>query len=252
MRFLVKRPTVVGMIKTADPERIIQEAKRLIEEGADALGLQTETLLPENKTLPVLKKLFSSMDSKPIYVTNYRRFNVSDPIPDDEVLAGELLLALQAGASLIDIRGDMFHPEVDEFTEDAEAVKKQKELIREIHSLGGEALISTHIFHFTPRDEIMKIAYAMYERGADIAKIVSYADTEDELEEAFKITKMLKASLPIPALFLINGAACRRHRYEAPLIERSMFLTVEEARKNETQPTVKEARQLIDKGGCNK
>ena len=246
MKFLIEgRPTIVGMVKTAIPEKIITEIKTLIDGGADAIGLQLETISKTNKTRERLAEYFAAAQGKPIYVTNYRRFNVQEPLPTDEELAEELVEAAMIGASLIDVRGDMFHPEDDEFTEDNEAVEKQKKLIKRIQDLGAEVLISTHIFHYTPKDEVIRIAEAMRERGADIAKVVAWAENEQQLSEAFDITRKLKEELTIPALFLVNGDLCRRHRYEAPVIEKSMFLVVDDSRANETQPTVSEAINII-------
>ena len=245
MKFLSdKGPTVVGMIKASSVANIIKEAEELVSEGAEALGLQMECLPDECITDEALKEIIDSLGERPLYITNYRRQNVRTPVPSEDELKDRLLSALSLGAALIDVRADMYCPETDEFTYEPEAVRKQMELIDTVHARGGEVLMSAHIFHSVPEDEIMKMAKEMHRRGADIAKIVSFAENEEELSLAFRITERLKRELPIPALFLINGPLCREHRYEAPKIERSLFLAVANRRANPTQPTVKEAVKI--------
>ena len=143
----------------------------------------------------------------------------------------------ECGAALIDVRSDMFCRTDDEVTRDFYAVEKQKKLISEIHKLGAEVLMSTHIFEYRTPENILEIAKLQQQRGADIAKIVTEANSEKELTDAFKTNILLKTELNIPHLFLCNGTHCNRHRLLAPFMGTSFFLCVENSRTQENQPT---------------
>ena len=76
-----------------------------------------------------LQKIYGAMGDKPCYTTNYFRFNENNGVYTDDKLTDELFVALENGAKLIDIRGDLFDANDVELTEKPEAVAKQKEVI---------------------------------------------------------------------------------------------------------------------------
>lgn len=80
---------------------------------------------------------------------------------------------------------------------DKDAVKKQKAFIKLIHDMSKEVLMSSHIiydntFKFVPKEKVLEVALEQESRGADIAKIVSNADTEEELLENFEAITLCK------------------------------------------------------------
>lgn len=212
---------ITPLLQSQNEEDLLREIKDCIFQGADAIGVQIERLPLTLRTEEKLEKLFSAAGEKPIYVTCYQRKDVA--AETDEQRKDTLLLALKAGATMADIRGDMFCPCEGELTFDENAVNMQKKLIEQIHSMGKEALISSHViyndnFVFLKREEVYKIALEQQKRGADMAKIVTNADTEEELEENFKTFFYLKEKLKIPAVFLCNGKMCLKHRLAGVLI----------------------------------
>lgn len=112
-------------------------------------------------------------------------------------------------------------------TYDRAAVKKQEELIKELHRCGSMALISSHIFKFTPAEEVLRIALEHQERGADISKIVVGADTVEQELENLRIINLLKNSLDIPFLLLSSGE-CRLLRRIGGELGCCMYLCVYE------------------------
>lgn len=239
-KFLRKgRPTLVGMLYSHTEKDLLREIETLRAQGADAFGLHMEKLLPEERNRATLTRLFSAMRGLPAYVTDYARGNMREE--SDEELTEALLTAADCGATLIDIRADLFDRSPEEFTEDERAIEKQKSVIKTLHAMGAEVLMSSHILKFLSGDEVLRIARAQAERGADIAKIVTSADSEAELRENLKTTLRLAESLPIPSLFLCNGSHCRKHRILGPTLGSCMFLTVENANDGINQPTLKKA-----------
>ena len=101
--------------------------------------------------------------------------------------------------------GDYFDRTEGEYTVDSEAVEKQKRLIEEIHSKGAKVIMSSHVMKFTSAERVLEIAKGHAERGADISKIVTYANNRAEEMENLRIITLLKENLDIPFLFLAGG-----------------------------------------------
>ncbi len=244
--FNLKRPLLTLMINHSnDFESTIREIERGHQNGAEAFGFCMNTLAGEYRTRECLRDIFSAMKDKPAYVTNYPNANAVASLTDDE-LAEQLILALECGAKLIDIWGDMFCHTTTGITEDEQAAKKQKQLGELIHKKGGEVLISTHAYKYLPPEEVLRIACLQAERGADIAKIVTNADTEEELRNNFDILFMLKKEVSCDTLFLCNGKkACLHRRFGPIMAGSSMFLCVNEDEKENSQPTIDTAKNLI-------
>lgn len=190
-QFLIEnRPTIVGMLKSDTAYGIVTEIGRMSEDEPDAYGFQIEALRFKDRNCANYKKIFAAMNGKPSYVTHYARCNCRD-FTDDELMR-ELYIAIECGAALVDVRCDLYDRRPDEFTTDATAVTKQKEVIQTIHEMGAQVLMSAHTFKFLPPEKVLEIAISQQERGADIIKIVTNADTEAELLSNFEASILLK------------------------------------------------------------
>lgn len=217
-------PPLTAMVQASTPDEAICIIEEALYDGADAFGIQLCSLEKQYRNEETLKNIFSYCENKPIYITSYRARESAD-LTDDE--CGELLLlGLKCGATLCDVMGDMFHPEPHELTFDKTAVQKQKELIDKIHSLGGEVLISSHLHTYFPEEKIVEYAKEQVNRGADVVKIVSFANTEDEEYEAFKIIRTLKNTIDKPFLFLVNGKRSKLIRQVGPAFGVCTYLCV--------------------------
>lgn len=196
-------PMLTVMLECRTPDVAIQRIRNANCLGADAYGLQIESLLPEYHNADTYKMLFEEMKGRPAYVTNYRSSSNSEK--SDEELADGLLCLAQNGATLIDVIGDLFCKHPEELTEDQTAIKKQMELIDKLHDLGAEVLMSSHLYKFAPAERVMEIALEQKRRGADIIKIVTGADSMEQQIENLRITDLLKRELGAPFLFLSSG-----------------------------------------------
>ena len=87
--------------------------------------------------------------------------------------------------------GDLYDRQPDEVAVSEEAIKKQMELIDELHKKGAEVLMSSHIFKFTSAERVLEIALEHQRRGADISKIVTQADSAEEEIENLRILNLL-------------------------------------------------------------
>lgn len=245
-----ERPIIVTMLKALTIDDLLIEIKDALAVGTDAFGFQMETLEPKYRTKEYLQKIYSAMGDKPCYTTNYFRFNENNGVYTDDMLTDELFVALENGAKLIDIRGDLYDANDVELTENPEAVAKQKAVIKKIHEMGGEVLMSSHLMRYADKEEVLKIALAQQERGADIAKIVTNADSEEELINNFEILLELKRKLKIEFLFLCNGTHCKIHRILGPTITGGLYLSVlDTSTNNSSQPKMSEAKLAIKGAG---
>ena len=242
------RPMLTVMLQSETPEVAIGRIRNANCLGADAYGLQVESLQPEYHNPETYKRIFEEMKGRPSYVTYYR--SRANEGKSDEELAEGLVTLAQSGATLCDVIGDMYCPHPDQLTEDPAAVKKQMELIARLHGAGAEVLMSSHVMKFTPAQRVLEIAFAQKERGADIVKIVTGADTMEQQIENLRITDLLKRELGIPFLFL-SGGECSLHRRLGIRLGCCMALCVYEHDALSTPPqpllsTMKTIRDGID------
>ncbi len=219
------RPLIVNMILAETPGECIINVRNALYDGAEAFGVQLERLRPEYRTEEHFRRIFSFMEDKPLYVTNYRGGHNREMT--DAARIEELKLALKCGATLIDIPGDEFSPAPLELTKEPEAVERQKRLIEEIHQAGGEVLMSSHIHRFLPQEKVVEIALEQQSRGVDIVKMVTSSDTEAQLMENLNTIQALKHELKVPFLFLSGGPYCKMHRVFGPYFGVCMWLCVQ-------------------------
>ena len=113
--------------------------------------------------------------------------------------------------------------------------------------MGGEVLMSSHPLRFLPYEDLLKIAKAQQERGVDIVKIVTLAESENELRENFEATLKLKKDLEKQFLFLCGGK-CRLVRNLGGELGCCMYLCVEEYDNFSTpaQPLLKNLKMIRD------
>ena len=240
-----EKPLLTAMLQYNTPALTIGAIRNGLANGAEAFGLQVESLEPEYKSTETFKRLFGEMGDKPCYVTNYRKG--SNDGKSDEQLAEEMLELAENGATLCDVMGDMFCKHPEELTDNPEAIEKQIKYIEKLHGKGVEVLMSSHILKFTPAERVLEIALEQKRRGADIIKIVTGAGSMEEQIENLRIINLLKNELGAPFLFL-SGGECSVHRRLGMKLGCAMCLCVYEhyLGSTSTQPMLKIAKKVRD------
>ena len=238
------RPTVTVMIQSETAANAINIIRNAIYEGADAFGLQICRLAPGERAH--LKEIYKASAGRPFYITNYR-YGYNEGLSDEKCMQG-LLEGLKDGGALGDVMGDIFDKTPDELTKNPIAVDKQRKLIEEIHNMGKEVLMSSHLYRYAKEEEVLEIAYEHQRRGADISKIVTAAASEEEEAENIRITSLLKKELDIPFLFLSGGTHYKVHRLVSPMLGSCMSLCVQQYDEFATkaQPPLKFVRYVTD------
>lgn len=238
-----EKPTLALMFSPETLDSAQETMARAIREGVEGFCILMQALQPEFHNEEVYRKIVAAAQGLPVYMAYYR--NVSNEGKPDEVLAEELLKMAECGATLCDVMGDIYDQQPGELTTDPVAVEKQKALINKLHAAGAEVLMSSHVLKFTPAERVLEIALAHQQRGADIAKIVTHADTMEQQLENLRITNLLKKELKIPFLFL-SGGECKLHRRIGAMLGCCMYLCVLDEADPPVQPQLQKARAVRD------
>jgi len=241
-----EKPLLTAMIQCPTKEEAIAKIKKSLALGADAIGVQLCKLKKEYRNLKDLKDIFDACEGKPIYITSYRSGESAGYT--DEQCAELLLLGLEAGATLCDVMGDMFDPKSPlELSQNPVPIKKQMELIDEIHHRGGEVLMSSHTYKNISIEEAMMIAKEHDSRGADIIKIVTIADHEHDIPKYIECIQKIIASTSKKLLFLTSGKGTLI-RYIGPFFGVCMYLCVEShgALDTKEQPLLSKIKLIRD------
>jgi 3-dehydroquinate dehydratase len=209
-------PFITEMVQVPTADLAEKKIRNAIKDGATAIGFQMGHLQKQYRTKETLSAIFAAAGDKPVYFTNYRGA-LNEGMTDEE-LADGLLFGLDCGATLIDVMGDTFCPTPEELTTNEQAIKKQIQLIDEIHKKGGEVLMSSHVYEYRPPERVLEIALAQQKRGADIVKIVTGASTQEQQLKNLEICHLLKKELDVPFLFLSGGEYSYLHRTIGPAL----------------------------------
>ncbi len=219
-------PFITEMVQVPTAKQAELKIRNAITDGATAIGFQMSSLEKQYRTKETLTSIFSVAEDKPIYFTNYRS-GLNEGTSDEELIDG-LFLGLECGATLVDVMGDTFCPFPEELTMDKSAIEKQIKLIDKIHEKGGEVLMSSHVYSYRSPERVLEMALEQQKRGADIVKIVTGAQTQEEELKNLEICTLLKKELKVPFLFLSGGEYSYLHRTIGPALGVCMWLCFRE------------------------
>lgn len=204
------RPIVCAIMAGQNLAELVAKCRSAIADGADGILIDLMDLDPELRNQESLEQIINKFDL-PFMFCFYRKDRRQQL--GDEARQEVLLAAARAGAGMIDVMGDLFDPSPRELTRDPDAIARQKALIEEIHAAGSHVVISSHTGCFMDADEVLEHLQEGASRGADMVKIVTNAETPDELAETMRTTMILKEKLSIPFIHLCSGKYSVPHRY---------------------------------------
>lgn len=241
-----KKPMLTCVISDENPDACIATIRNAIYDGADAFMLDMCKLDLKYHNYEDLHRIFDYCEDRPMIVMHYR-----SPLREqltDQDLVDSLIVAIQAGASMCDIMGDMFNRSPLELSTDEESYRKQCALVDKIHALGGEVLMSSHTWVPMTVEHITEHAKALQSRGADMVKIAQIATTEEEAMEAFRSTAHLKHVLEVPYLHVCMGQHGKAHRQLSPVFGSAMALCIQQytERSHKDQALLRATKQVLD------
>ena len=218
---LIEAPALAGVVRTKTAREAIAEMKNCLYNGADMIDLHMSCM--EDSSVETLRTVISS-SKLPVLALNYNHnYNWSSAGLTEEERTDSFVRAAEAGAAGIDMQGYTFHlPSKTDFcgedkysftkgnpkeiVTDKAIIDKQCAFIEKIHSMGAEVVLSCHPGIPMNCDQVVELALFLQERKPDIIKIVTIANTEDEMVESIKTMLHLKKELKTPVSYHAGGA----------------------------------------------
>lgn len=243
---LLTRPLFASMLMEDNPEDTIVRIRKSIYDGADVLAMHLEYLKPEYQNRECLQRIYDFAEDKAVYTMYYRTpFNQS--VTEEERVALQLEAA-SAGASMVDMPADTYHPVDGQLAMDAETIDRQRRMIDAFHKRDCEVMLSSHTWRFMTADETIEHCQELIRRGADMVKIAMCAFTEDQMEEVFRTTRMMKKELSVSFEHICMGQYGKLHRVIAPILGSMMALCMQDyvPVSNKEQPLLRAARTVYD------
>lgn len=239
-------PVIAGIIAGQTPQELMTRARESESKGAKGITIDLHDLKPEFRNTESFKRIINSVNLPfMFYFYRYDKWKKSSDDERQEVL----LAAAEAGASMIDVMGDLYDPSPREITRDPRAIDKQKRLIDEIHDKGADVVLSTHTGCPMTTEEVIEHMMELEARGPEVVKIVTTVNTEAELAEALRTTIMLNSELKIPFIHLCTGKYGRPHRYMCPVLGTSILFAIpsySERYQGLVQPTIESTKAVME------
>ena len=256
-------PALAGVVKEKKLLDAVAEIKNCMYDGADMIDLHISCL--ESTDVEALRKVISS-SKLPILALNYNgTYEGAEAGFDEEARVASLLRAVEAGAAGIDMQGYTFDlgskkafcgedkysftkGRPNEVVTDERIISRQCELIEKVHSMGSEVLLSCHPGIVMSSEQVLELALFLEKRNPDIIKIVSKAETENDLAESIRAMLLLKKEVKTPVAYHASGKAGVASRIINPLLGGQIAFCVDrytEASAME-QISLRGARTMVD------
>lgn len=241
--FSTLKPRLVASLTDSTANDAVSTIRNALYDGADAFMLHLEAMEPSERTEENLTRIMNYCCDKPLFTMNYR----TGDRPDEELVA-EQLLAVRCGASMIDMMGDMFDPSPMELTTNPKAIKCQQDIIEEVHSHGGEVLMSSHTWVYMDSEELLTHCRTLKDRGADFVKIAMSVHSEEEALDAMKSTTLVSRELGVPFLHVCMGQYGKLHRAISPMLGSCFGICVQSYTPagHKEKPLLRSTRAVFD------
>lgn len=264
----VSSPMLAGVIKERTPGNARAQIRNSEYHGATGIDLHLSCFEPEFRNAESIKTIVDSA-RVPVLALNYNLSYDKGFYEDDEESRTNLLLeAIKAGAAAADIQGYTFDLQSKtgfreeyshlgysfikgnpkEIVVDIKVIDKQMEFIEKVHHMGAEVLLSNHPGIPMTCEQVVELALFVEKRKPDIIKIVTTADTDEEMVEAFKTMVTLKKEVKTPVSYHCSGSKGALTRVVNPVLGGFMCFCNDSFAHNSdlSQPTIETAKIIID------
>jgi len=219
----------------------------------------------EDRSVDELRRIFNST-RLPILALNYNTKADWTPLGlTEEERIQSFFDAVDAGAAGVDMQSYTFDPasakgffgedkysftegNPEEIVTDPVIIEKQCDFIEKIHSKGAEVLLSCHPSIPMTSEQVVDLAHFLEERNPDIIKIVSKANTREDLEESIRTMLVLKKEVKTPVSYHAQGKAGVLSRIINPLLGGQIAFCIDRYTESSTleQIDLKTARAMTD------
>ncbi|MBQ8320820.1 MAG: type I 3-dehydroquinate dehydratase [Clostridia bacterium] len=256
-------PALAGVVKSKSVKGAIAEIANCTYGGASMIDLHLSCL--ENRDKESLEAVIG-YSRLPVLALNYNADYDGVPAGFSEEERVQLFLrAVEAGAAGIDMQGytldikskDGFFGEdkysftkgnPKEIVTDKTVIAKQCEVIEQVHTMGAEVLLSCHPGIAMSCEQIVDLALFLEKRCPDVIKIVTIAESEDDLIESFKTMLALKREVKTPVSYHTAGKAGRLSRVVNPILGGHIAFCVEHYNEGSLieQPELQSVKAIIE------
>lgn len=252
----IPSPALAGVVKEKTLNGAIAEIMNCTYDGADMIDLHLPYL--ETNDTESLRKIVKA-SRLPILALNY-----SNTSSEEERVAS-FLRAVDAGAAGIDMQGYTFHlPSKKDFcgedkysftkgnpkeiVTDEKIIAKQCELIERVHSMGAEVLLSCHPGIPMTCNQVVELALFLEKRNPDIIKIVTKAETDDDLAESIRTMLLLKKEVKTPISYHASGYSGMLSRIVNPLLGGQIAFCIDRYKESSImeQIDLKTAKAIVE------
>lgn len=261
-------PVLVGVVRRESASEAIADIRNCETHGANVIDLHLSHLDARYQTVEALSKVIAHAKT-PVMVLHYNMRCDGSPVRcTEEERVALLLRGLEAGAACVDMQGYTFDlPSKDAFREefsslgysftkrrprevvvDSAVIDRQCEFIDRVHGMGREVLLSCHPGIFMPAEEIVELALFLEKRGPDVIKIVTRANSREELLESFRTMVLLKKEVKTQVHYHAAGKEGQLSRFVNPLLGAYMVFCNDGYHPGSDweQPDLQTARAVID------
>ena len=246
-------PALAGVIREKSTRSAIAEIKNCAIDGATMIDLHISCL--EDSSAESLERIIAS-SKLPVLALNYNNtYTWSAAGYTEEERVASLLRAVQVGAAGIDLQGYTYHlpsktgfcgkdqysftkGNPKEIVTDEEIISKQCALIEQVHSMGAEVLLSCHPGIPMTSEQIVDLALFLEKRNPDIIKIVTKAETEEDLAESIRTMLLLKKEVKTPVAYHANGKMGMASRIINPLLGGQIAFCVDRYNEGSTMEQI--------------
>jgi 3-dehydroquinate dehydratase type I len=242
------KPQTVTIITDPTPDGCIATMRNAAYDGTDAYGFMLDFLDLQYHNKQDLQRMFAYAADKPILTMNYRNSNRIDRGQTDQDMIDTQLLAIESGATMVDIIADYYDPSPRELSRKPKIIDQQRKLVDQIHSMGGEVLMSSHTWDFLTAEETLEHFHQLELRGGDMVKIAMCASSEDELLETIKATMLARRELKMPFLHVCMGQYGKIHRVISTMFGSALALCVQEytSISHKEQPLLRSTKAVLE------
>lgn len=235
-------PALAGVVREKSAALAVAAVKNSVYAGADMIDLHLSTL--DEYSRETLERIIAA-SNVPVLALNYNaKLDWSGAGFDENERTELLLAAVRAGASGVDMQGYTFHaPSKDAFfgddkysftkckpkevVTDSAVIDRQLEFMERVRAEGGEVLLSCHPGVHMTCDEVVELALFLEKRSPDIIKIVTKAESEDDVPAAIATMQKLCREVKTPVAYHMNGSFGVPTRILCPLFGGKIAFCVE-------------------------
>ena len=259
----IPAPALAGVVREEKELSAIAEIKNCYYDGADMIDLHLSCL--KDSSVDSLKRIVAST-KLPILALNYNiKYNGDGAGLTEEGRVESFLRAVEAGCAGVDIQGYTYHlpsktgfhgedkysftkGNPREIVTDESVIRKQCELIQRVHGMGKEVLLSCHPLIPMSCRQVVDLALFLEKRSPDIIKIVTIANTDEEMIESIKTMVALKKEVKTPVSYHAAGPKGKLSRILNPVLGGQIAFCVDRFSESSTmeQLDLKTAKAVAD------